>query len=121
MLKDAVAASIICRCCYLGPSKRRYSVKSPSRHGCEDNAEVHYLTKPLILARSVSKAIGIKKKVCITEEEKTYLETLLECVNSATLQLTQFTVLVDKLKAASEDVDLSQVFLESWLRVGNVP
>ena len=26
MLKDAVAASIMCRCCYLDPSKRRYSV-----------------------------------------------------------------------------------------------
>ena len=120
MLKDAVAASVMCRCCYLGPSKRRYSVKTPSRNRREDNAEVHYLTKPLILARSVSKAIGIKKEVCVTEEERTYLETVLDCVNSAASQLIQSTVLVDKLNAGSKDVDLSQVFLESWLGVENV-
>ena len=106
MLKDAGAASILCRCCYLDASKRRYSVKSPSRNGREDNAEFHYLTEPLILARSVSKAIGIKK-VCITEEEKAYLETVLEYVNSAALQLRQSSVLVNKLNAASKDVDLS--------------
>ena len=120
MLEDAVAASVMCRCCYLGPSKRRYSVKIPSRNGHEDNTKVHYLTEPLILARSVSKAIGIKKEVCITEEEKTYLETVLECVNSAALQLTQSGVLIDEPKAASKDVDLSQVFLASWLGVENV-
>ena len=110
----------MCRCCYLSLSKRRYSVRSPSRNGHKDNAEVHYLTEPLILARSVSKAIGIKKEICITEEKRTYLETMLKCVNSVASQLTQSTVLVDKLNAASKNVDLSQVFLESWLGVENV-
>ena len=111
----------MCRYSYLGPSKRRCSVKSSLHYKCEDNAEIYYLTEPLILAYSVSKAIGIKKKICITEKKKTYLETLSEYINSVTLQLTQSNVLGDRLKTAFKGVDLSQVFLESWLRVENVP